>query len=429
MGVGYTAIFANLLLIFLCQLIVSIVYNLKINGIHTKYQYKLSIFIASSIAIILCITFHTDIQTGYIYDLRHIPLLLGTLYGGPVVGVGLFLVQSIYRMFFGGVGLYLSLIVALLILLVSIVFYKRFLAINFWRKTLIGVTIIQIFPSFSYILMSIYQEPMFSYTEWIINSLILTSAVTLLIYFTEVVLNNVLLKEAVYHYKKTELVSHLAASIAHEVRNPVTTVRGFLQLLSIEEKDERKRWYFNTIFDELDKAENIIADYLYFAKPQEKQKKTIQIDREFEKMINVVTPLANRNQVQVLSELPPYFTSGVPQLFQQAFINIMKNAIEAMPNGGKLNIDTFEREYEFIIIIKDTGHGMSKEQISKLFQPYFSTKGEKGTGLGLVVVQHIIESMNGKIEVKSELGKGTSFLITLPKDLVSQITYHEVASG
>src|SRR5690606_15181647 len=99
----------------------------------------------------------------------------------------------------------------------------------------------------------------------------------------------------------------------------------------------------------------------------------------------------------------------------QCFVNLMKNAIEAMPNGGILSVySTVVNGKSVVIRIKDTGIGMDDKQLSRLGEPYFSTKDIKGTGLGMMVVYRIIESMNGFIEVESEVGKGTCFTITLP---------------
>jgi len=165
----------------------------------------------------------------------------------------------------------------------------------------------------------------------------------------------------------------------------------------------------------IDRAAGIIQDYLTFAKPSMEKVEILQIKDELKRALDVMQPLANMNNVKVQSVLMEGLIKAERSRLQQCFVNLMKNAIEAMPNGGVLSVYSTVIDEKIVVIrIRDTGIGMDTNQLSRLGEPYFSTKDIKGTGLGMMVVYRIIESMNGFIEVESEVGKGTCFTITLP---------------
>lgn len=131
--------------------------------------------------------------------------------------------------------------------------------------------------------------------------------------------------------------------------------------------------------------------------------------------------MARRNSVKIVSIFSPgEEIEGDKQKFHQCFVNIIKNAIESMPKGGILTVET-KRTTTVSILIKDTGSGMTLEQMTRLGEPYYSTKGSKGTGLGIMVVYSIVRAMNGTIHVESEIGKGTTFKITFPSLLSNSL--------
>lgn len=216
--------------------------------------------------------------------------------------------------------------------------------------------------------------------------------------------------------EKLQIVSHLAASISHEVRNPLTVVKGFMQMFYENLQEDSKKQYWDIAIQELDRAAEIINDYLMFAKPAIENKEKVSIWQEIEHAVNIVTPLANMNSVHIR---PPSgnkggYVLGDRQKLQQCLVNIFKNGIEAMPNGGELQIFIHHHHSEYLQIdIHDSGIGMTQEQLNRLGEPYFSTK-ENGTGLGMMVSFSIVKGMNGKIQVTSELNKGTCFSIELP---------------
>jgi two-component system sporulation sensor kinase B len=234
------------------------------------------------------------------------------------------------------------------------------------------------------------------------------------VYIIEILGDAISIKSKIAKLEKMEVVSQLAASISHEVRNPLTVVKGFIDLLKAPNlSQEVREQYFQHVVRELKSAETIISDYLAYAKPATEDIGIILIDREIRSIIEMTKPLANMNSVKISEELVPGITRGNIQHFKQCFLNLIKNSIEAMPNGGELSLVTLVSKYDIIIELSDNGVGMSKEQINRFGEPYYSTK-EKGTGLGSMVVVKTIETMNGKIKINSVLNKGTTIRITLP---------------
>jgi two-component system, sporulation sensor kinase B len=149
--------------------------------------------------------------------------------------------------------------------------------------------------------------------------------------------------------------------------------------------------------EEIDRANDIIKNYLTFAKPSPDKIKILSSKEILCKTIPIITPLANFNSVTIdMKTENNYYFEGEEQIFQQCLINIMKNCIEAMPNSGTLSVKTEEKGSRFLIIIADNGCGMTKEQLSRLGEPYFTTKGREGTGLGMMAAFKIIETMKRK---------------------------------
>ena len=196
----------------------------------------------------------------------------------------------------------------------------------------------------------------------------------------------------------------------------LTAASGFVQLLNDDYLPRHKRReYLSIVKDELSSAERVIQDYLTFAKPALVSIEELNVKNELKQIINILTPMANQNSVEIVTDFSVIgFIKGDRQRFRQCFINILKNAVEAMPNGGHLYIEThFSKDY-VTICVRDTGLGMSSEQLERLGEPYYSTKGKNGTGLGMMVVYSIIRAMNGFIRVESEIGAGTTFRIKFP---------------
>ncbi len=211
------------------------------------------------------------------------------------------------------------------------------------------------------------------------------------------------------------VVGELAAGIAHEIRNPMTALKGFIQLLELSMKEDHSM-YFKVIMSELKRIESTITEFLILAKPQAIQFK----DNDMRKVMNETLELLNGQalmnniqfNVEYANELPYVFCE--PNQMKQVFINIIKNAIEVMPKGGFITIKMDNKPSDFIhIVIEDEGEGIPEKKIKRLGEPFYTTK-ERGTGLGLMVSYKIIKEHRGKVEVESEVGVGTKFHIYIP---------------
>lgn len=216
-------------------------------------------------------------------------------------------------------------------------------------------------------------------------------------------------------------ISQMAASISHEVRNPLTVVKGFTQLLRNHNlTEEQKNLYIQLSLEELQRAESIIADYLTFAKPSSEYLEALDLNKEIDYIVQILNPYATMSNImiQVDRQEDPLHIYGESRELRQSLINIMKNGIESMQAEGTLFIQLKRVNENAVIMIKDTGKGMTQEQIEKLGTPYYSTK-DKGTGLGTMVAFSIIKAMKGEIEVESEIGKGTCFTISIPLIVIS----------
>lgn len=221
--------------------------------------------------------------------------------------------------------------------------------------------------------------------------------------------------------EKREIISQLAASVAHEVRNPLQVTRGFLQLLEEKNTDDQKRAsYLDMAIKELDRASTIITNFLTYAKPQMEDTKVLNLSEELKHVENVIVPLANLHGSVINIDIPDHLhVYGNSSKLKQAFINLIKNSIEALMRGGNIRLWAYGHKGEVIIHIADDGEGMEADVLARIGQPYFTSK-PKGTGLGLMVTYRIIEALQGSIVFKSEKGIGTEAIIRLPATAIEE---------
>jgi rsbT co-antagonist protein RsbR len=209
-------------------------------------------------------------------------------------------------------------------------------------------------------------------------------------------------------------IGEMSAGIAHEVRNPLTAVKGFLQLLDQSYKPE----YIEIAQSELERAITILNELMSVSKPEFDQEKrtTFSIVAEIESIL-----LLFQNQlynIRVIKKLenPSAVITGRKSQIKKALFNIVKNAIEAMPDGGILTIEQYEDHEGVHITIADTGVGIPKDKLRMLGTPFFSLK-EDGTGMGVAQVFSAMQNNNASVQVKSEEGKGTAFCLHFPKGI------------
>lgn len=224
-------------------------------------------------------------------------------------------------------------------------------------------------------------------------------------------------EELMIRSEKLSLAGQLAAGIAHEIRNPLTAIKGFLQLLQGESEKGKK--YFEIIFSELNRIEMILSELLMLAKPQEAALKKANVGIILHEVVTLLETEAILKNIVIckdIAEEAQELLCDQNQL-KQVFINLIKNAIDAMPNGGTITISS-KTEGDFIVMkVKDEGKGIPKEVLERIGEPFLTTK-KNGTGLGLMITYKIIENHNGTIDVNSS-EKGTVFTIKLPKKDIS----------
>ncbi|BDG81352.1 hypothetical protein BSF_30810 [Bacillus subtilis] len=215
-------------------------------------------------------------------------------------------------------------------------------------------------------------------------------------------------------------MSELAASVAHEVRNPLTVVRGFVQLLFNDESFQNKSSadYKKLVLSELDRAQGIITNYLDIAKQQLYEKEIFDLSSLIRETSSLMISYANYKSVTVEADAEPdLLVYGDATKLKQAVINLMKNSIEAVPPGkGVIQVSAKRSGHMIVIKISDNGVGMTDHQMQKLGEPYYSLK-TNGTGLGLTVTFSIIEHHHGTISFSSSFQRGTIVTIKLPADL------------
>ncbi|MFD1676207.1 PAS domain S-box protein [Alicyclobacillus fodiniaquatilis] len=221
-------------------------------------------------------------------------------------------------------------------------------------------------------------------------------------------------EELIIQSEKLSAVGQLAAGVAHEIRNPLTALKGFLQLLQVESRENVKE-YCDIMQNELNRIEMILSELLVLAKPQGMNFEPRKINVILKDVIALLETQAILNNVTIIQrfDMPVPVVLCEESRLKQVFVNIIKNAIEAMQNGGELEIRLEVRQDNVCIQFVDEGEGIPKEQISKLGNPFYTTKSQ-GTGLGLMLSKRIIEDHNGQIHITSEIGKGTCVSIVLP---------------
>jgi len=229
-------------------------------------------------------------------------------------------------------------------------------------------------------------------------------------------------QEQLIRSEKMAALGQLSAGIAHEIRTPLTSIKIFIQSLEKEiDLDENQEEDFRIIMKEIDRINENITRFLNFARPDEPLFQAINVSTLVKETVNLLAAKLKNSGIRLdiflPEEHPP--VEGDPKQLTQVFLNLLLNAVEAMPQGGTLTISSAfkvnpdSRQEFFQLMIKDTGHGIPEKDRPYLFDPFFTTKAG-GTGLGLSIVYSIIQKHNGRIEVESELGRGSSFILSLP---------------
>jgi two-component system sporulation sensor kinase B len=382
---------------------------------------RTSIGFICSLAAIFCMSHPIFTITRDNFDLRIIPVLVAFLYGGMRSGLSVSAIILAYAYYIDGSDfLWIVTFTALLVL-----FILAFIALSNWKQLTPKV----MFPSLlafisalaTFCMTILYRIGSFVSVDsafllyGLLFCIVHMLTMWLITYLMVRIRENIAVRQEVQRSEKLNVLSELAASVAHEIRNPMTVARGFMQILSQSQVTEEKKLIYTTmVIEEIDRAQNIITDYLSFAKPQAEKLEELDISTLFLKLNNLIHPYASMHGVEInFNTEPSLVIKANNEKMIQCLVNLTKNGIEAMPTGGTLLISGFKKGSMIILQIKDNGIGMTAEQVSRLGTPFYSMK-DKGTGLGMMVSYRIIKTFGGIIEVTSQLDQGTCFTISLP---------------
>lgn len=221
------------------------------------------------------------------------------------------------------------------------------------------------------------------------------------------------------HLRRADRLSalgELSAGMAHEIRNPLGSIKGAVEILKDDySPDDTKYEFIQILLKETDRLNTIVQEFLGFARPKQPEFQLSDIDKTIESVLTLTAQEARKSGVRIEKKLDS--TIGKRNLdaglLKQAFLNIVLNAIQAMPDGGRLIVETSLRNELLEVKIVDTGNGIPEENRKKLFSPFFTTK-KNGTGLGLAITYRIIENHRGTIDVVSEPGRGTTITVKIP---------------
>jgi signal transduction histidine kinase len=222
--------------------------------------------------------------------------------------------------------------------------------------------------------------------------------------------------------EQAALVGTIAAGIAHEIRNPLSTLRMNLQLLRedwqdpITEREKQGRKRIDVLLRETERMDTVVSDFVRFAAGHALRKEPTNLNALTGELLDFLAPQAERSRIRLVrdfaKDLPRVEVD--PNLIRQAILNLLVNAQQVLPSGGEIRIRTSENGRYVKLSVTDNGPGIPAEHREKIFNLYFSTK-PGGTGLGLPMVKKIVEEHHGMIEVDTELNKGTTFTICLTK--------------
>lgn len=214
---------------------------------------------------------------------------------------------------------------------------------------------------------------------------------------------------------RLSLMGQMAATMAHEIKNPLASIKGSVEILcNPETNNSDKKEFESIVVKEIKRVDNTIKDYLNFARPKPIDLKKINLSDSVRIAVKQIEKQAKESELLISNNFPDnIFINGDAAKIHQVLLNLLLNAIQASPTNKTITINGKLFQNQIILSINDQGYGMENSEQGKIFDPFYTTK-ETGSGLGLAVVKSIITGHNGSIEVESQQNTGTSFNITLP---------------
>lgn len=355
------------------------------------------------------------------WDLRLIPIILSFTFGGGLGGLVCLIPMSLFRFYLGGDSCLYGLTTLVIIGAIAWQLGKRF-----YRKTRRVKLLIVVWTAIIGIVAKLLVMLLFFNTgdrllvmtvrEFTLLSILFCFqifCIGILTVWMDQIIQSRFLRDRLQRAEKMHLLSEMAASVAHEVRNPLQVTRGYLQL-AMRRCDPPTVEQLQTAMQEVDRASGIISEYLSFAKPRLDAIVRIDVKEEIFNAVAMMESVANMEGVllKVRCSQMIYF-QGDSGKFKQILINLIKNSIEASSGKGEVCVEAHLDENEVVVQVRDQGEGMTEEEVRQLGSPFYSTK-TKGTGIGLMVTFRLVEVMNGRLSFISKKGEGTKAILSFP---------------
>ncbi|MFD1174972.1 ATP-binding protein [Paenibacillus puldeungensis] len=397
-----------------------VMFNIYYRDQPRNYSQKF-IVITSMLCLFFSMTFGASAVSGYFYDIRYIIMFFGMIFGGIHTGLILLAEFVLYRLYLGGEGMWVAMAILTVTFPLSILLYRLYERAK--RKLIITITAGAFFSFVPIVFVYMYNPQ--SILDHLVFHIFVVPIQNLLGCWLLISLFNkaVLDKQLFIEYAQNERVKaigHVAASLVHEVRNPLTAIKGFLTLMrgSRLEPGKTER-YIDICMSEIERTEYILSEYLSISKPNSDEQVPSDLQAILHITRDVMNPYANLNNVVLEIESPPepVWILANPDRMKQVLVNFIKNAVEACadtPHGdGRVALNLQISTRKVTLKISDNGVGMTQEQLNHLGSIYFSTKSS-GTGLGMTFSYQAVHTFGGTISVESTQGAGTEFTIKLP---------------
>jgi len=226
------------------------------------------------------------------------------------------------------------------------------------------------------------------------------------------------LEDQLHHAERLAALGQMVASVSHEIKNPLGIIRSTAELLSEKSSsDEVQAKLSNIIVEESGRLNEVVTEFLDFARPQEPHFRDCRLEEIIQRNLAFLKSELDKRGIEIKNgtlKSKSFTIEADPEQLYRAFLNIFINAIQSIGDGGQVSVDIKEEGALYRIEIIDTGSGISPENLSKIFNPFFTTK-DKGSGLGLSIVRKIIEIHKGTVWIESEQGVGTRVFVALPR--------------
>jgi len=231
-----------------------------------------------------------------------------------------------------------------------------------------------------------------------------------------------ILEDKLKNSEKLAILGQLASGLAHEIRNPLSAISGAIEILSGEvEKSSDNQRLINVASQEIERMNLIVEDFSILTNPIQKAGLPVDISVILNETIDTFSKTIKRSDIDIERDIESeIYVSGDSYRLKQSFWNLFLNSMQSISGDGLIKVEALSEKQSVIIKISDSGCGISQKNISNIFDPFFTTKNS-GTGLGLVIVQKVIESYNGKIDVVSAVDEGSTFIITMEKESINAI--------